>query len=362
MKKWLGLALFFYSGFCMAALQGKQDAYAMLLLSPSADDASTGGIALQQDTPKDPAMLDLAAERLCIFVYRDKDVDTDDNPGAVTEISKALAMSGDVKYKNLVLQAWQVSKDDDTRKDLTKVLALFSKAPAPDYTPDCPSLEELRAKTFPGRTPSMPDRKLLLGLEEGTSLDQLYQRVGTPSLVKKFIHVKVNPFMIFHPVHADREMVLYYGFAGGVHLLYDGSEWKLSRVVIPATDLTIMPKVDPSAEHRALIENILSPDSDDFSQAADQIEDGKIFSTDVLDVVATRIWMERNAGADEYEMNATVDLCESLGASGNPRYHTLLETVAKAAPNYKIHRAATKALDKLPETAAEQFPVPAASP
>jgi hypothetical protein len=360
MKKWLGLALFCYSGFCMAAVQGKQDAYAMLLLSPSADDASTGGIVLQQDTPKDPAMLDLAAERLCIFVDRDKDVDTDDNPGAVTEISKALAMSGNTKYRPLVEQALHASQDDDTRKDLTKILAMFPNTPAQQYTPACLSLDELRAKTLPGRAPSTPDRAVLTGLEEGTGLDHVYQLAGTPSLVKKFIHVKVNPFMIFHPVHADREIVLYYGFVGGVHLLYDGTEWKVSRVVIPATDLTVIPQVDPNAEHRALIESILSPDPDDFSQAADQIEDGKIFTTDVLDIVATRIWMERAADHDEYEMGSTTDLCESLGASGNPRYRTLLETVAKVAQNYKVHRAANKAAGKLPDTAVEQFPIPVA--
>ncbi|MFI4967373.1 MAG: hypothetical protein ACHQAU_01500 [Gammaproteobacteria bacterium] len=360
MKKLLGLALFCYSGLCMAALQGRQDAYAMLLLSPSADDVGTGGIALQQDTPKDPAMLDLAAERLCIFVNRDKDVDTDDNPGAVTELAKALATSGDTKYRALVEQALQESHDKDTRKDLTKTLSMFPNTPAHEYTPACLPLDELRAQTFPVRTPSTPDRKLLEGLQEGTSLDQVYQTAGMPSMVRKFMDVHIHIFNIFHPVHVDREIVLYYGFEGAAHLIESGTEWKLSRVVIPAIDFTIIPQVDPNSTHHALIENVLSPDPDDYSQAADDIMDGKIFTTDVLDIVATRVWMERGADDDEYETRSTADLCESLGASGNPRYRTLLEAVAKAADNHKIQKSAKNALDKLPETAVEQFPVPVA--
>lgn len=88
----------------------------------------------------------------------------------------------------------------------------------------------------------------------------------------------------------------------------------------------------PAAELRALAKNYAKQDS---------------FSTDVLDFMADRIWLEKDS-SDGVTIDATSWLCKVLAKSANGRYKLYLEKVA--------HSTGSKKLKKYAEISAADLP------
>ncbi len=88
----------------------------------------------------------------------------------------------------------------------------------------------------------------------------------------------------------------------------------------------------PAAELRALAKNYAKQDS---------------FSTDVLDFMADRIWLEKDS-TDGVTIDATSWLCKVLAKSANGRYKLYLEKVARSTGSKKLKKYAEISAADLP--------------
>lgn len=351
MRTTLGLSLFFYSALSLAAFPGKLDAFSVLLVSYNTAEVKLAGQSIAEQGIKDPALLDLVAERFCIYADRDGDMDKDapDNSETVSWLAGALGQSGDGKYRPMLEKALQKTQSKKNRKYFTKALAQLPAASASPYTPKCGSLEELRSQVLSSRAPAAVDAAKLSGIKEGQGLDTVYQQAGLPTEVRRFGYRIHRPFV----GGIDEDGIeLQYGGAG--HIQFEGDDnWQVSGVFVNVVD----PAADPNSPDKALMDKVLSGDPDTYSQAAQDMIDNRQFPQDVLDAAARRVWKQRDA-SDGDAVDGLAWLCKLLGSSGNMRYRTVLSAVADKAAEKKLRKYAKESLEMLPAGDVEQLPLP----
>ena len=90
----------------------------------------------------------------------------------------------------------------------------------------------------------------------------------------------------------------------------------------------------PAIELRQLAKNYAKQDS---------------LSEDVLDMMAARIWKDRNS-EDGHTIDATSWLCKVIAKSGNGRYKQHLHNIAETTSSKKLRKYALQSLDSLPKS------------
>ena len=79
-----------------------------------------------------------------------------------------------------------------------------------------------------------------------------------------------------------------------------------------------------------------------------------IEDTETLDLIAEKIWQERNA-KNQLTVDAMAWLCRVLAKSGNSRYRALLESISSDAAEKKLRKHALKSAKILPSSDVDQF-------
>lgn len=354
MKKLVLLLAILYSGVCQAAFPGKLDVYALLLASPNAKDVKIGADAIHDDGVKLPALLDLVAERLCLYVHADPDsdmgMDAKDNLDTVSSLADALGGSGDAKYRPFLEEARAKTKQGDNKDDFTEALAKLPAAtPGAAYEPSCPTLADLRAQALAGRTPAKVSFKDASGFKPGDTLDEVLAKLGSPTTARFYLYQTSHAFIHIH--HEDIQ-ISYLG-AATFHFDEEDGAWRIIRVLENAAD----PAVSPTSPDAELLDGVLSGSKDVVSATGDQMEDKKLYPTDVLDAAARRFWYQRNTSDDD-TLDALDEVGDILSDSKNPRYRTLLTQVSQQAKEKRLRKYASSALADLAPGDAEQLPVP----
>ena len=349
------LLLVLYSGLCQAAFPGKLDVYALLLASPNPDDVKMGATSIQQDGVKQPELLDLAAERMCMYVHGDEDADLDmdskRNLDTVSWLAKALGYSGDAKYRPFLEEALAKTKRDKNKQYFGQALAQLPAAPpGAAYEPSCPTLAAFRAQALAGRVPAKPSFKdASNSIIKGDSLDTVIAKLGAPTTARIFFDSERYPFV--GKITTDDIQISYLG-AATLQFNYDKG-WHVTHLIQNVAD----PAADPASPDVELLDGILSGVKDIVSDTVDAVKDNKAFPTDILDAAARRVWYQRDT-SDGDTLDALEDICDMLGESKNPRYRTLLTQVAQKSAVKKLQKYANEALAELPAGDAEQLPVP----
>jgi putative component of toxin-antitoxin plasmid stabilization module len=344
------LWLLCYPCLVLAAYPGKLDAYALLLVSQKPADVKVGAQSLSDEQVKDPGLADLAAERFCIYVNRDANMDAENNVDAVSWLAEALGASGDGKYRALLEQALQKTQDSKNKKHIGKALAALGSATVGDYTPACTGLDELRSKVLQGRVGARVSHDQLSAIKEHTSLDAVYQALGIPSAAAQYNYETSRPFI--GGITLDN-LELFYGESGSLRFDYSTDHWEVYKVLAAVA----VEDVDANSPNLDLIHRVLSADPEVYRQAADDMIEQKRFPADVLDAAARRVWLERGS-TDDDAVDALSWLCKLLGASGNVRYRTLLTALVDQASGKELRKYAKKSLDMLPPGEADQLPLP----
>ena len=353
MYGWLLMSLVLYSGLCQAAFPGRLDVYALLLASANPDDVKMGARAFQEDGVKQSELLDLAAERMCMYVNGDGDTYMDEKPNldTVSWLAKVLGSSGDAKYRPFLQDALSKTKRDKNKKYFGEALGeLPAGTPGAAYEPSCPTLADFRAKALAGRTPAKVSFKDVNGLKAGDTLDTVIAKLGSPTTAHYYQYSVFHPF-VGH-INSDDIQISYLGAA--TFEFDDDNGWHVIRVIENAVD----PAVDLVSPDAELLDGVLSGSKDVVSDTGDQMKDKKLFPTDVLDAAARRVWFQRDT-SDGDTLDALDDICDLIGESKNPRYRTLLTQVTQKSAVKKVQKYATEALAELPAGDAEQLPVPA---
>lgn len=356
MKKLVLSLVILYSGVCQAAFPGKLDVYAMLLASPNMDDVKMGAVGIQEGGVKLPALLDLVAERMCMYVHGDADSDLDmdakRNLDTVSWLAKALGGSGDAKYRPFLQEALAKTTRDKNKKYINEALGELPAAmPGAAYEPSCPSLTDFRAQALAGHTPAKLVFDDASGFKAGDTLDAVLAKLGSPTTAHYYQYSVWHPF-VGH-INSDDIQISYLG-AATVEFDDDDGTWHLIRVVENAVD----PAVDATNPDVDLLDRLLSGSKDVVSAATDEIGDKKLYPAGILDVAARRLWFQRDT-SDKDTLDALGDICDMLGDSKNPRYRTLLTQVSQQAKEKKLQKYTSEALAELPAGDAEQLPVPA---
>ena len=354
MKKLVLLLAILYSGICQAAFPGKLDVYAFLLASPNAKDVKIAADAINDDGVKLPALLDLVAERLCLYVHADPDSDTgmdaDDNLDAVSSLAEALGGSGDAKYRPFLEEARVKTKQEDNKKHFGEALGQLPAAtPGAAYEPSCPSLADFRAQALAGRSPAKISFKDASGFKPGDTLDAVLAKLGSPTVARFYLYQTSHAFIHIH--HEDIQ-ISYLG-AATFHFDEEDGAWRIVHVLENAAD----PAVSPTSPDVELLDGVLSGSKDVVSDTGDRMEDQKLYPTDVLDAAARRFWYQRDT-TDDDTLDALDEVSDILSDSKNPRYRTLLTQVSQQAKEKKLRKYAAEALAHLASGDAEQLPVP----
>jgi len=354
MKKLVLSLAILYSGVCHAAFPGKLDVYALLLASHDAKDVKVSADAINDDGVKLPALLDLVAERLCLYMHADPDsdmgMDADDNRDAVSSLAEALGGSGDARYRPFLTEAWTKTKQEDNKNHLGEALReLPAATPGAAYEPSCPSLADFRAQALAGRTPAKLSFKDTSGFKPGDTLDAVLAKLGSPTTARYYMY-QTSHFLLH--IHHDDIQISYLG-AATFHFDEEDGAWRIIRVFQNAAD----PAVSPTSPDVELLDGVLSGSKDTVSATGDQMEDQKLYPTDVLDAAARRFWYQRDT-SDEDTLDALDEVGDILSDSKNPRYRTLLTQVSQQAKEKKLRKYAADALAHLAPGDAEQLPVP----
>jgi hypothetical protein len=351
----LGFSLFFYSALSLASMPAKSAVYGLLLASSDLDDVKMGVRSIQQDQVKDTALLDLAAERLCLYVRAgdaDKQgMDDSDNKEIVAALARILGSSGDAKYRPLLQLGAQTTDEDDNKKVFAGALAqLPAGSAAGTVTEACPSLGDIRAKALAGSVPAKPGVDAGAVSNRGTPLDDVLEKLGMPTAARHYQH-RIYPSA---EEHQDVEGIEI-SYLNGATMHFDyGVGWRLLDAIPNVKD----PAADATGQDAALLDGVLSGEKDVVSDTADGIKDSGEFPVDVLDAAARRLWRMRDVETGD-ALDMAEDLAEFLGDSHNARYRTVLSQLGEKAKARKLRKQAGEALDDLTDDTAEQFQPPA---
>lgn len=350
MKRLWILCLLCHPCLVFAAYPGKLDVYALLLVSQKPADVKVGAQSLMDDHVKDAGLMDLAAERFCIYVNRDANMDAEDNVDTVSWLAGALGVSGDGKYRALLEQALQKTQDSKNKKYINKALVALGSAATSDYAPACTGLDELRSRVVQGRVAAKVSHDQLSAVKEHTPLDAVYQALGIPTAAAQYSYESFRPFI--GRITLDN-LELFYGESGSLRFDYSTDHWEVYKVVASVT----VEGVDANSPNLDLIHRVLSGDPEVYRQTADDMIDQKRFPTDVLDAAARRAWLERGS-TDDDAVDALSWLCKLLGESGNARYRSVLSALVDQAAGKELRKYAKKSLDMLPAGDADQLSLP----
>ncbi|MEZ9819611.1 hypothetical protein AB4238_03140 [Shewanella sp. 10N.286.45.A1] len=96
-------------------------------------------------------------------------------------------------------------------------------------------------------------------------------------------------------------------------------------------------------------QELMTTDAAELRSLAKNYAKQNRFSTDVLDFIADRIWLEKDS-TDSVMIDATSWLCKVLAKSANGRYKAHLEMVASSTSSKKLKKYANASLEDLPSS------------
>lgn len=191
-----------------------------------------------------------------------------------------------------------------------------------------------------GKEVSKTRAEIFLGIAGGESVDSVIDKLGRPDSI---IETKAS---IFAGPPAHDYTTYEYKTLGKIQFFGVQSSLKTVEkitkgVQLSKDSLSFKTKIDSagSSELRLLAKEYYSSDVPDV---------------EYLDVIAEKIWQERNTKDSEME-DAMAYFCMILGKSGNARYRSFLNLVASDFKSPKIQKHAKKSLLLLPTIDVEQF-------
>lgn len=136
---------------------------------------------------------------------------------------------------------------------------------------------------------------------------------------------------------------------------------KLGTISFISGNTMYVESISPKALSTNIDSNRLRFQLDNYDAAMLQNFAKEFFSSDItdtasLDIVAEKIWVNREA-EDDREIDALSWFCKSLAKSSNARYSQLLSKLANDAKSDKLKRYARLSLESLPDEEAEQFEI-----
>lgn len=322
------------------SLNAKADAAAMLLISDHLHDVKLGAKIVHNENLMEREVLDVVAERLAVYFSSGHQLD--DQTDTVSWLAKALGNSGDPRYRGLLERVKEDAKSSFSRRRYGKVVDYVDDAlrslreeQVDAFQPIHQSTESLRsAVTALRAAPGVTDE---LAVSEGTSLEDVYTRLGMPEQVGQYLNRRYVPL-------AGRvnfqSLELRYG-QNAIRFNHDEGYWKVVEVV----------KIQKTG---TLEDQLSSDDPAVFRNASIYMHRNQLYTESLLDLAATNALRHLKVSED-LEVDAASWLCNVMGFSRNPRYRMVLETIVREADSDKLKKYAKKALGNLEDREAEQF-------
>ncbi len=100
------------------------------------------------------------------------------------------------------------------------------------------------------------------------------------------------------------------------------------------------------SKHAHIIDKILNGTPVEYRAAAQKIHREKLFSEEILDSAAKRIWQDKHY-KESFSVDGIAWLIKCIQASANPRYRLLLKMTKKKSKSIKVKHYAANALSSL---------------
>ena len=176
--------------------------------------------------------------------------------------------------------------------------------------------------------PTSPE-EIFIALSGGESSEMVVQKLGKPNLVTR------QRSSVFS---GTKQLVLYHYWALG--------EVEFAHNIGPGLSVSQIRKyqfANPEYDFPQAKLELQSASGQTLQQLAKEYHRMFITEEAPLDLIATKIWQERNS-PDEIQADGIAWLCKVLGKSRKARYKTLLTEVAQVSESRKIRRHAEKSL------------------
>ncbi len=332
-----------------AASSLEQDFYHGLLLHPEADQLRFGAKAVASTKESDPEVLDVVAQRL----WEEAPKVNERTRDAVSWLARVLGESRQARYRELLGAVQTRSADRKLQRHVQEAMRQMSPAAIEQFVPDSVDLQALREQVLARQQAEREriGRPDLQGLKPGAGLHEVLAAWGPPDAVDT-TRATVDVPGPFPTLYQYTVQLMYFG-TGAVRL-DDKHQWRLLHTVHSLQQTSQRYE----GSDALVAHNLMLPGNDALRiQLIQLAKHRKQFEPALLEVMAARLWLGRNAISSQ-EADAMAYLVRFLSVHGQGRYRHLLQTLASTSTSGKIRDYAEDYLDEHPATQAEQWQPP----
>ncbi|MEC4728075.1 hypothetical protein HWQ46_21295 [Shewanella sp. D64] len=312
--------------------------FGLLLISDNASDNKLAAKDLYHLPPENSELLDLAAWVLMNSAtdYNDEEEDT------LAWLAKALGASKQARYRDVLIELKSKTSSKKLKRYIKGALKEIGDTQGDGFDLENYDVDKVSKELMALASKAQVSKMGFLQINVGSSLEDVLNKLGEPNSVGQYVRSSYRPFL--GNLRLQNLRITYLN-AGSMEFSLNSNVWVLKNAFTQS-------KVDTAnlaPAELALVSQLLSSDYNLVRKSAREAIATKLTNPAALDQVAQRVWQLRDID-DKGMGDAMAWLCKVLAASGNGRYHDVLNKLYEQAGNKKIVKYAKSSKKKLTPT------------
>lgn len=335
-------------GFC-GDFNRVEHTYATLLTSNDGELIELGAKSMYNVGNKNPDLLDIVAEVLWISVEQgvkpDKRVikyNSRSEEDTVSWLAKTLGESGLGGYRSVLKESFALTKSKKLKRYIKQAYDSLGDYDGESYQVGSVSIDSVRDSLNDYRKNESVKSTDFSKIKNGQVIEEVYDEHGLPDDISLGFRRIYRPgVFIYHPL-----LRVHYVGKGMVEFDHADNEDKKWMVYNLYKPLDVDMKISRDDNLGIIKHSLLMQAGFVVKQTAQKIYKEKLFSTDILDVAAERVYHSMDSVDDE-TADGIAWIFNSIGASKNGRYRYVTEYAIEHSANDKVIRYAQKVLGQL---------------
>ena len=309
--------------------------FGLLLISDDSADNKLAAKDLYHLPPEDPKLLDLAAWVLT----NQAPLNNDELEDTLSWLAKALGASKKARYRDLLTELNSQTSSTKLKRYITGALTEIGEAQGQAFELESYDADKVSQELQALAIETQISKKDFSQVSVGSSLKDVLQALGQPNTVGQYVR---SSYKLFLGNIKVQNLRLTYLNAGSMEFSLDSNVWVLKNAFTQSDIDT----TDVAPTEVALVSQLLGSDYILVRKSAREAIATKLTNPAALDQVAQRVWQLKDID-DKYMGDAMAWLCKVLAASGNGRYHDVLNKIHEQAGNKKIAKYAKSSKKEL---------------
>jgi len=284
-----------------------------------------------------------------------------DNDDLLAWYAKSLATAKSNRYVDFLTKqkSKKITKSSKVRKYIKKTLRTYEKKElisAEAFSINNYNLANLQSSSTKHYQAAITNRNTsessynFNNFDNSTTIEQVFNKLGLPDRTSVENEVTGPGGWKF----TSQRIVMTYDKLGKVRFNEVDGIYKIERTVLTKGNTALTNSIN-NPQAKGYADTILNGTFQEYKATAKQIYHDSLYDEALLDVIATRIAMDKHL-THGHEVDAVAWLLKCLGKAANPRYKDFLTKIEETAETRKARRYADSALDQLPDvTGVEQF-------